>query len=154
VDAAQCSFLLLDNSGLVVGKKIRRLSTIADDTEMESYEYGEEEADLESERREMQLDLRKYLNRFANQKIIQVCSRLLIAKSYRQNMRAAVNTVDIFHRISIDLGFYPMFFQLSMFQLFEKILRDNSTKADQFDSVKRFAATIMSRFFSKFSSNE
>jgi hypothetical protein len=50
---------------------------------------------------------------------------------------------EVFHRISTDLCMYPMFFQLSLFVLFEQIICHSCPS----ESVLKFASDTMNQFF-------
>eukprot|EP00026_Physarum_polycephalum_P000565 Phypoly_transcript_00566.p1 GENE.Phypoly_transcript_00566~~Phypoly_transcript_00566.p1 ORF type:complete len:1445 (+),score=379.68 Phypoly_transcript_00566:78-4412(+) len=129
--------------------------------EKEAAENGEKgEADAETNEepqgaRETRLNFHSYLNSFAHNAIISNYTFLL--KSFKDN-RAVTNQqiISLFDNIATkcSFNFLPMFYQLSVFVVFDKILNDPAVADPQHKEIYTFVNMVVSSFFEAAESNK
>lgn len=98
---------------------------------------------------EFEFDLDQFEEKFADAKLIKTyCS---VLKGYRSNLREVNHAIiKMFHRVYApekqDARW--IFYQLSVFMLFQTILNDPATKHDKkFSEVRGFVKTVVGNFF-------
>eukprot|EP00808_Paulinella_micropora_P006391 g67616.t1 len=114
-------------------------------------EEGEEEEEVRIEEyyKEQRLDFAKYLHKFAHPIIIK--NYIYLLEGYYHNppeLNAMV--VRFLHRLAFDeeLGLVCMFFQLSVFDLFDRILGDAAIQKDKdFRDLRTLCKKVVRKFF-------
>ena len=95
---------------------------------------------------EQELDFTGYVQRFANSKVMPTYGILL--KQYKSNSIYTNHCIlKMFHRIAWDCKLTAMFYQLSLFKIFQGILNDPSRRSDEnLKELGRFAKFIFKKF--------
>eukprot|EP00457_Paulinella_chromatophora_P000385 gb/GEZN01000385.1/.p1 GENE.gb/GEZN01000385.1/~~gb/GEZN01000385.1/.p1 ORF type:complete len:1466 (+),score=284.03 gb/GEZN01000385.1/:46-4398(+) len=112
-------------------------------------ESEHEEVRYEEYYKEQRLDFAKYLHKFANPIIIK--NYIYLLESYYHNPpELNAMLVRFLHRLAFDeeLGLVCMFFQLSIFDLFDRILADPSIQKDEaFQDLRGLGKKVIRKFF-------
>ncbi|XP_026163887.1 protein timeless homolog isoform X2 [Mastacembelus armatus] len=105
-----------------------------------------EEEELESVQvSETEFNFLDFIKRFANPSIMH--PYILLLKSYSKNTPHTNHCiVRMLHRLAVDLKMDALLFQLSVFNLFNKILSDPAAAA--YKELVTFAKHVLNRFFS------
>ncbi|XP_068576623.1 protein timeless homolog [Cebidichthys violaceus] len=94
---------------------------------------------------EKEFDFLDFIKRFSNPSIVR--PYLLLLKSYSKNTPHTNHCVArMLHRLAVDLKMDAQIFQLSVFNLFNKILSDPAAAA--YKELVTFAKFVLNRFFS------
>ncbi|XP_061641698.1 protein timeless homolog [Phyllopteryx taeniolatus] len=125
------------------------------ETQME--EDDEDGADLEEEEEleavqvsETEFRFLDFIKKFANPGIVH--PYLLLLKSYSKNTPHTNHCIArMLHRVAFDLKMDALLYQLSVFHLFNKILRDAAASA--YKELVTFAKYVLNRFFSLAATN-
>ncbi|XP_029288140.1 protein timeless homolog isoform X2 [Cottoperca gobio] len=117
---------------------------VAEEDEDDAAELEEEE--LESVQvSEKEFNFLDYIKRFSQPSIVR--PYLLLLKSYAKNTPHTNHCIArMLHRLAVDLKMDAQLFQLSVFNLFNKILSDPAAAA--YKELVTFAKFVLSRFFS------
>ncbi|XP_068451306.1 protein timeless homolog [Clinocottus analis] len=113
----------------------------------EEYDAAEvEEEELESVQvSEQEFNFLDFIKRFANPSIVR--PYLLLLKTYSKNTPHTNHCIArMLHRLAVDLKMEAQIFQLSVFNLFNKILSDPAAAA--YKELVTFAKFVLKRFFS------
>ncbi|XP_048856123.1 protein timeless homolog [Brienomyrus brachyistius] len=113
--------------------------------EEDGVEEIEEEEELESvSLSEKEFNFIDYVKRFANPAVVR--PYLLLLKCYSQNTAHTNHCITrMLHRLAVDLKMDALLFQLSVFQLFHKILGDPASAA--YKELVTFIKFVLNRFF-------
>ncbi|KAL6111612.1 timeless [Pungitius sinensis] len=116
----------------------------AEEEEEDAAEFEEEE--LESiQVSEKEFNFLDFIKRFSNPGIVR--PYLLLLKSYSKNTPHTNHCIArMLHRLAVDLKMDAQIFQLSVFNLFNKILSDPAAAA--YKELVTFAKFVLNRFFS------
>ena len=117
-------------------------------SDQEGKSGSDQEEEKETSRKSNQLTFQSVFKKYCNTKVIQAHSLLL--KNFENNsMETNHAIVKLFHRMAVDLDLYGMFFQASLFRIFQKVLKTNESNEStkelvQFAKfiVKKFVATV------------
>ncbi|XP_038553414.1 protein timeless homolog [Micropterus salmoides] len=114
--------------------------------EEEDFAAELEEEEFESVQiSEKEFNFLDFIKRFANPGIVR--PYLLLLKSYSKNTPHTNHCIArMLHRLAVDLKMDALLFQLSMFNLFNKILSDPAAAA--YKELVTFAKYVLNRFFS------
>nr|XP_020448590.1 protein timeless homolog isoform X2 [Monopterus albus] len=114
-------------------------------------ELEEEEEELESVQvSETEFNFLDFIKRFANPGVLR--PYLLLLKSYSKNTPHVNHCIiRMLHRLAVDLKMDALLFQLSVFNLFNKILSDPAAAA--YMEIVTFAKYVLNRFFSLVAQN-
>ncbi|KAK1901642.1 Protein timeless like [Dissostichus eleginoides] len=114
-------------------------------------EYEDDAAELEEEEMESiqvsekEFDFLDFIKRFAQPTIVR--PYLLLLKTYSKNTPHTNHCIArMLHRLAVDLKMDAQLFQLSVFNLFNKILSDPAAAA--YRELVTFAKFVLNRFFS------
>ncbi|XP_075967143.1 protein timeless homolog [Anarhichas minor] len=114
-------------------------------------EEDDDAAELEEEEfesvqvSEKEFDFLDFIKRFSNPSIVR--PYLLLLKSYSKNTPHTNHCIArMLHRLAVDLKMDAQIFQLSVFNLFNKILSDPAAAA--YKELVTFAKFVLNRFFS------
>ncbi|XP_042877504.1 protein timeless homolog [Penaeus japonicus] len=121
---------------------------VQEPTEEEEYDDDEEEEEESLVQiSEQEFDFTNFIRRFANTKIMQAYCRLF--KSYGSNSSHTNHCIlRMFHRIAWDNKLPAMFFQASLFCVFQKAMDDPRQKTnDSIKEIVKFAKYIVRQFF-------
>ncbi|XP_076012500.1 protein timeless homolog [Genypterus blacodes] len=119
---------------------------------VEEDDYAElEEEELESVQvSEKEFNFLDFMKRFANPAIVR--PYILLLRSYSKNTLHSNHCVArMLHRLAVDLKMDALLFQLSVFNIFNKILNDPAAAA--FKELVTFATFVLKRFFAVASQN-
>lgn len=105
----------------------------------------EEEEELESVTvSETEFNFKDFIKRFANPNIVR--PYFILLSSYSQNSPHTNHCIiRLLHRLAVDLKMDALFYQLSVFYLFNKILEDPAAAAYQ--ELVTFTKFVLNRFF-------
>lgn len=118
---------------------------IPDEEEDDDEEEEEEESMMQIS--EQEFDLTNFVRRFANTKIMQAYCRLF--RNYGSNSNHTNHCIlRMFHRIAWDHKLPAMFFQASLFCIFQKAMEDPRQKTnDSIREIVKFGKYIIRQFF-------
>ncbi|XP_074536589.1 protein timeless homolog [Halichoeres trimaculatus] len=111
-----------------------------------------EEEELETiQISEKEFNFLDFIKRFANPGIVQ--PYLLLLKTYSKNTPHTNHCIArMLHRLAVDLKMDALLYQLSVFNLFNKILNDPAAAA--YKELVTFAKFVLNRFFSVAAKND
>lgn len=126
------------------------LNPVEEEPAVETVEDEEEEEEEEESMmhiREQEFDFIQFVRRFANTKVMQSYARLF--KQYHLNSTHTNHCIlKIFHRIAWDCKLPAMFFQASLFCVFQQAMEDpRQLSNDSVKEIVKFAVFILRKFF-------
>ncbi|CAF1001865.1 unnamed protein product, partial [Rotaria sordida] len=120
-----------------------------DENNEEEYEEGHDEDEQESIHtieREEEFDFKKFIIRFAHSSILS--SYIDVLRTYTSNTPYLNHCIiRMFYRISIDCNYPGIFFQMSLFRIYQKFYLDPLAKSQQFSELLQFGTWLLRKFF-------
>ncbi len=105
-------------------------------------------------RKETEFQLAQHVLRYAHPSILSIYITTLSHYAMIP-LKVMTSIITLFKRISTDRALEGMFFQLSLFDVFERVLNDSNVKKQrEFDEMRKFAKSIIRKFLDLASKNK
>ncbi|CAF3746134.1 unnamed protein product [Rotaria sordida] len=109
------------------------------------YQWDEQES-IHTIEREEEFDFKKFIIRFAHSSILS--SYIDVLRTYTSNTPYLNHCIiRMFYRISIDCNYPGIFFQMSLFRIYQKFYLDPLAKSQQFSELLQFGTWLLRKFF-------